>query len=353
MAQARSKSRHRDSNPICVKFYGTYTPRAWIRQFPGGVPKWGNCHFLLGTDAAEFDWLVVYNDLPRVHPEEVFLLPRERTILVTTEPSSIKAYGRAFTNQFGHVLTSQEPWALPHRNRIYSQPGLQWYYGLGENRLLSYDQMAADVPLSKRGLLSTVCSNKRQRHTLHGQRYRFTEELKKRIPHLEIYGHGVREMDDKAEAIAPYKYHIAVENHRAPHHWTEKLADVFLGAALPFYCGCTNLAEYFPEESFIPIDINDAAGAAAIIETAIREGEYEKRLPYILEARRRVLEEYNIFAVLSREIEQRHRDHATCMDPIRILSRRRLRVLNPHIAVGHLLEKLWARVRTAGTRLTT
>ena len=336
--------------PIRVKFYGTYNPHAWIRQFPGQVPAWGNCRFLLDTDAAGFDWLVVYNDLPRTHPEEIFSLPRDRSILVTTEPSAIKVYGRAFTNQFGHVLTSQEPWALPHRNRIYSQPALQWYYGLGREHLLSYDQLAASVPHDKPRLLSTVCSSKRQRHTLHNRRYEFTQELKKRIPELEIYGHGVREMDDKAEAIEPYKYHLAIENHIAPHHWTEKLSDVFLGAALPFYCGCPNAAEYFPAESFIAVDIDDVAGAAAIIEKAIRDNEYEKRLPAVLEARRRVLEEYNIFAVLSREIERRHDADAPPLPPVRISSRRRLRMLNPHIALRQLLEKLQSRLQNRAAR---
>ena len=120
---------------------------------------------------------------------------------------------------------------------------------------------------------------------------------------------------------------------------------MFLGAALPSYCGCPDAAEYFPAESFIPIDIEDVEGAAAIIQQAIRNNEYEKRLSRILEARRRVLEEYNIFAVLSRAIEQRHDADAPRLPPTRILSRRRLRVLNPQIAVGQLFEKLRSRLR--------
>ena len=51
--------------------------------------------------------------------------------------------------------------------------------------------------------------------------------------------------------------HIAVENHIAPHHWTEKLSDSFLGYCLPFYIGCPNAADYFPEQSFIGLDIED------------------------------------------------------------------------------------------------
>ncbi|HSH96544.1 MAG TPA: hypothetical protein VK968_20515, partial [Roseimicrobium sp.] len=57
-------------------------------------------------------------------------------------------------------------------------------------------------------------------------------------------------------------------------------------------------------ESYISIDINDVKGAAAVIKQAIADNEYEKRLPFIKEARRRVLEEYNMFAVVSALVRQ-------------------------------------------------
>ena len=210
------------SKKIHVKFIGTYGDQRWLRQFPGNVPVWGGCEFILDPVASEYDWLVVYNDLPSKLGEESLPCPREQTVLVTTEPSSIKAYGNAFTSQFGCVLTSQPAWALPHRSRIYSQPALQWFYGMGRQRLVSYDEMAANPPLAKSRLISTVCSTKQQRHTLHHRRYRFTQELKKRIPGLDIFGHGVRPMDDKAESLDPYKYHVAIDLHK------EKGRDLFL-----------------------------------------------------------------------------------------------------------------------------
>ena len=43
------------------------------------------------------------------------------------------------------------------------------------------------------------------------------------------------------------------------------LPDAFLGYTLPFYHGCPNANEYFPPESFIPIDINDLDRTADII----------------------------------------------------------------------------------------
>jgi hypothetical protein len=327
-----------------VKFIGTYGDQRWLRQFPGNRPVWGHCEFVLDPEAEEYDWLVVYNDLPP-HVKEVDLpCAQEQTILVTTEPSSIKAYGSAFAAQFGYVLTSQPEWALPHRNRIFSQPALQWFYGMGSERLISYDEMTAHPPLEKTRLISTVCSIKQQKHTLHHKRYQFTQELKKRIPELDIFGHGVRPMADKAESLDAYRYHVAIENFIGRHHWTEKLSDPFLGATLPFYCGCPNASDYFPEESFIPIDINDVDGAREIIRKAMRDQEYEKRLPYILEARRRVMEQYNIFAVLSREIEARSTAAGQSSAMGTILSRRLLRKRSPAVSLQHFYEKCRLRI---------
>jgi hypothetical protein len=329
-----------------VKMIGTVKqPKTWLRQFPGGRPIWGRCEFLFDPAAREYDWLVVYNDLPDVcGHEERLACPGRHTILTTTEPSTIKAYGNAFTAQFGHVLTSQADWALPHPSRIFSQPALQWFYGLGRERLLGYDEMFARPPLEKSKELSTVCSTKRMRHTLHSRRYAFTWALKKTIPQMDVYGLGVRPMADKAEALAEYQYHLAIENFIGEHHWTEKLSDVFLGAALPFYAGCPNAGDYFPEESFIPIDLRDVEGAGEIILRAIRDDEYRKRLPYILEARRLVFEKHNIFAVLSREIERRHASAGGGGDGGSILSRRLLRRKNPWIAVHHVWEKSRLRI---------
>ncbi len=334
----------KEQAPIRVKLMTRPDARVWLRQFPGQIPRWGRCEFIFDHDERDYDWLVVYDDLPRQgderHPtrEERLACPTQHTLLVTTEPSNIKSYGSRYTRQFGHVLTSQEDWALPHPNRIYSQPALQWYYGIGETSTIDYDHMVSHPPTEKTELFSTVCSSKQQTHTLHQRRYNFTQALKAFVPDMEIFGHGVRWMDDKSESLDPYRYHLAIENYMGQHHWTEKLSDSFLGLTLPFYCGCTNAADYFPKESFIALDINDVAGSAKTIQDTIRNDEYSKRLPYIKEARRRVLEEYNLFSVLANLIEKRH---SPCNEEAHnvILSRRAMQKKSLSNSIIHLYEK--------------
>lgn len=320
-----------------------------VRRFPGGNPVWGRCQFLFDINEQDYDWLVVYDELPVLAGERVGMwresLPcsRDHTLLVTVEPSSIKCYGRLYTRQFGHVLTSQEPWALAHPHAVYSQPALMWFYGR-DGEVGSWDRMVQHPPEAKTQDVSTVCSSKQQKHTLHYQRYQFVQELKQWLPQMEVYGHGVRPMDDKSEALDAYRYHVAIENHVCQHHWTEKLSDAFLGNTLPFYYGCPNAADYFPEDSFIPIDLSDPAAVAERIKQAIRDGEYEKRLPAIREARRLVLEEYGFFAVVSRMIEERHHDGPR-LPGGEILSRRGIR----KASLSNLLVDLWEKY-TRGLR---
>lgn len=319
--------------------------RTWLRQLPDGRPCWDRCEFLFDPEARDYDWLVVYNDLPRRGGGmEPLACPREHTLLVTTEPSSIKAYGEAYAAQFGCVLTSQEAWALPHPDRIYSQPALHWFYGIGAGHVVSYSRLAAAQPPDKTRDISMVWSGKAQRHTLHNRRAEFMRRIRAALPGLDVYGRGAHPLDDKAEALDAYRYHIAIENHIGPHHWTEKLADPFLGFTLPFYHGCPNAAEYFPPESFIPIDIGDFDGALATIVRAIENHEYEKRLPSIVEARRRVLEEYNFFAVVACEIAKRHAPRSAGTVPATLYSRHGLRKKHPLLRLHQAYEVVRARI---------
>ena len=335
---------------IRVKVVGLLPTRWWMHQFPGNVPQWDGCEFIFDSACRAYDWLVVNNEVPshggsgRGVGFEDLACPPAHTMLTTTEPSSIKIYGRAYTGQFGCVLTSQEEWALPHRDRIFSQPALHWFYGVGTSRETAFDEMIAHPPVDKTRPLSMVYSGKRQWHTLHRRRHNFMQHMIVAFPDIDLYGRGATPLDDKAEALDPYRYHIAIENFIGEHHWTEKLADAFLGLTLPFYCGCPNAADYFPPDSFIPIDIDKPEEAVRIITRAIQRNEYERRLPSLHKARRLVLYEYNFFAVVAREIRKRHDPSLGSSGNATIYSRHALRKRTPGNALRDGYEKTRARI---------
>lgn len=313
--------------------------QVWLRQFPHGLGIWGGCRFVFDPETTAYDWLVVYDDLPCLAKErfstrrEVLACPRENTLLITTEPVTVKTYNATFLGQFGHVLTSQEQAVVRHPNARFSQPGLRWFYGIGRDGYRTYDQMKATKPPHKTHIISTVCSSKQQRHTLHNLRYHFTKQLRDALPELDHFGRGVQSIDDKAQALDPYKYHLTIENHVCEHHWTEKLSDPFLGYCLPIYCGCPNAHDYFPKESYISIDLFDIKKSYDIIRNALDNNEYNKRLPAIIEARRLVLDEYNIFALVSKFIEEKNVSRSSIGREV-ISSRRMMRIKYPFRHLG-------------------
>ncbi len=329
--------------PVRIKFISRVKLPDWnigndyLRRFPNREPIWDNCEFIFDRDCRDYDWLAVYDDLPRDRPEEILACSRQNTLLLTGEPSSITRYGKRFLAQFGHVLTSQEPHAIHHPSLIHRQPGLLWYYG-GPDHRGNYDWLKTVTPPEKTKSISCVCSTKAMGHTLHSQRLAFVRRLMDGdLPQLDVWGYGIRHLDNKADAIDPYKYHLAIENHSCDHHWTEKLADAFLGFSLPIYYGCTNLNKYFPPESYIWIDMRDPGRALATIRETLASDPYDKRLPAITEARRRVIEEYATFPQLARTISARHSTSAPTSGS-RILGRRKFRSRHPVRATCDLIE---------------
>lgn len=322
---------------------------AWRRQLPDDSPVWGNCAFVFDPLARDYDWLVVYDRFPSVSGErfslwsEQLACPAENTLFITVEPSSIKSYEPVFLNQFGHVLTGHEDWSIRHPGIIRSQPALRWFYGNGGEHIKTLDQMKAEQPITKSLGIATVCSSKQQKHTLHQKRYEFTQKLKQAIPELDVFGHGVRPLRDKAEAVDLYRYHIAIENHRCDHHWTEKVSDAFLGWSLPLYYGCTNLKEYFPPDSFVDIDIEDLPATISLIRALLESGEYEKRLPAIVQARDLVLNHYNLFAVVADLVEGKTRPEPHHPKSTVIHSRHALRKSSVSNALSYTIQSLRRR----------
>lgn len=273
----------------------------FINQLPTGNPTLGSCIFTFNPLAEKYDWLVVIDDIANIIPHRIEKLncPKENTILVTTEPSSITRYGRAFAKQFQYLITNQPEEILPHPNALRSQTGNVWFYGKSYNEIISME-----VP-KKDKIISTVCSSKQQGHTFHKMRFHFTQKLQDVFKEMDRFGKGYRWIERKADAIDRYKFHICIENHIGKHMWTEKLADTFLGYAVPIYCGCPNVYDYFPKDSIIQIDITEPEKAVEIIKKVIStEGEYERRLDAIVEARHRVIEKYNLFAMINEIVEK-------------------------------------------------
>jgi len=153
-------------------------------------------------------------------------------------------------------------------------------------------------PFQKNKLMSIIYSDKKFTDG-HVKRHEFVRLLKAHFgDEVDIFGRGFRFVPDKGDAIVDYKYHIVIENSVFPHYWTEKLADAFLGWSLPIYYGCPNIADYFDLDSLVTIDIELPKQSILKIEKIIEENSWDKRLSHIAEARRRILDDYNLFPMI-------------------------------------------------------
>ena len=197
-----------------------------------------------------------------------------------------------------------------HKNKIYEN-WLTWYIGIIVEKKnnqhvfqkkinLNYDQLVKMQCPNKTNRISLILSNKNFSDG-HKKRIKFVENLSK-LPiakFIDIFGHGYNDIPDKWDALAPYKYHLVLENSIQPDYWSEKLADAFLSFSLPIYYGCPNIYDYFSKDSLVTLDINNMNSSVKQLQYLIDHEEYyEQRIQEILISRDRILNEYNIFNLM-------------------------------------------------------
>lgn len=275
----------------------------WQRQMPGDDCVWGTTQYVIDVEPQGVpDWLVVYEGWSQ--GELRTKVPRSRRIVITGEPESFHRYQPKFLDQFGHVITTQR--GIRHPGVIHSQVAVNWFAGVrfgGPNgpylpALCFSDFVAGNPPKSK--LCSVVCSTKAVTRG-HRRRLAFVEQLKAALgDQIDVYGRGFREISDKDEALADYRFHIALENSSNLDYWTEKLADPFLRGCFPIYSGCSNVADYFPEGSYLSIDIGRPKRAIEVIKSVLKSQIDHEHAADLAEAKHRVLWEHNVFALLER-----------------------------------------------------
>jgi hypothetical protein len=198
--------------------------------------------------------------------------------------------------------------SINHPNAIFRQQALPWMVGgrfIAESKRWEkqfskdYDELMHLAAYPKDKLISIILSRKTFTEG-HAKRMAFVQKLKEYFGEdLDVFGVDICEIADKWDGIARYRYHLALENSACEDYWTEKLSDAYLAGSYPFYFGCPNIADYFPEQGFTRIDVNDFDASLEKIKEAIEHQAYEKAIPVLLTAKELVLTKYNLFAVVS------------------------------------------------------
>lgn len=261
-----------------------------MRQTPGSSGIWNSVRFTT-EPVRECDLLLILNN--RMKEGVTVKCPSDRIWVLMQEP-----YVRGHSDwmveglDYASLVLTHYPVAGRSTHRK-SQPALAWHVNQ------TFDSLAeADVP-PKTGQLSWVVGNAAEIPG-HFKRLNLLRHIREsqELP-IDLYGRAVRPVEDKWDALAPYRYSLAIENTSSPDYWTEKLADCFLSWTVPIYYGCPNLEAYFPKESFIRIEIDDPARAVERIGAVMRDDDWQRRLSALKEARDRVLHRYQLFPYIS------------------------------------------------------
>lgn len=271
-----------------VRVIKNWSSSTFFQQTPKGEGHWNGVQFTQ-DNIENCDYIIVLNYSPfkiKIH------CPPEHVWCVIQEPPNeyFKPLHQA-DKIYSRVFTQDE--SLKGSRYIHSHPVLPWHIKK------TYDQLICLKAPEKTKILSWITTNK-SNFLGHRQRMKFLERITPKVE-FDLYGRGFAEIPDKWEGLGPYKYSLAIENYSCRNYWTEKLADCFLTYTVPVYYGCTNLKDYFPDGSYIPIDIKDADSADKINKLLIKDS-WKKRLPALIKARELVLNRYQFFPFMANKI---------------------------------------------------
>jgi len=260
---------------------------AWLKRYARGSDErfvyWDEFAFSV-DNLPECDALLIFNN-PSEKIETV--CPTENVIAFMMEPGVYAENPWMFKGlqQYASVYSPLDNAA----NTILSPGFLGWHV------LPDWPELSALPVPEKEKTLSCIAS-KLQQFMGHRLRLHFINTLKEEIPSIDFFGKGSNYIPDKMDGLLPYRYSLAIENTTAPYYFTEKITDCFLAYTVPIYYGCKNIGKYFPERSFILVDIEEPTKAIEKIRQVMEKDDWQQRVSALQEARDLVLNKYQPLA---------------------------------------------------------
>jgi len=221
-----------------------------------------------------------------------------KTILFRMEPNmdiNINIWGEEWTN----LKSDNFKFCGVHETHLNN---VEWHLSKTYNELISEN-------IIKNGeLLSTVISDKYS-DSGHMKRVDFIKFLETKDINIDVYGgnrfnwknyRGCLPYHKKDDALFPYKYTFNCENNEINNYCTEKLYDGILAECLVFYSGCPNVKDIIDDKAYIYLHLSNFEKDYETIKKAIKENLWEQRLPYIKEAKSKILNELQFFPRLKK-----------------------------------------------------
>ena len=272
---------------IKIERYFTYPDLK--RQTPNSSFQWKEFTFT-EENIDSCDYLVILE-----YPKADFSIavnPKNIIHICQEPPNEISKY-RQYANKKVNLIYNQ---LNIQQNNILSHGALPWHVDKDFDFLSS---LKVDS-LQKENKIVWVTSNQSSSKG-HQLRMNFLNQIKA-LPFVELYGRGIRPIDDKWEVLQNSKYAIAYENFQDDFYWTEKIMDCFLSYTMPIYFGCNAIADYFPKNSYIQIDPNDKH-SDLFLKEIVESKKWEENIEAIETARNLILQDYQLFPFLYNQIK--------------------------------------------------
>lgn len=270
--------------------------RRYACQTPGGAGCWGPLRLAKPGEVPALT--VVMEDLPDgMDPRQI---DPANTLFLSREPPWIRS-GKSWLGVPG----------LQGLDYSSSHQACVWWVRA------DYDALTRLEYPFKSKRLCTIVSGKRSAPG-HRLRLDFLRKLVEVHPtRIDVFGRGLEKeslgsawkgpVEDKLAAAFDYAYCLVLENGVLENYFTEKLADAMLSWCYPLYWGCPNLADFLPEDSFLPLDISDPIGSIWRVIDATNHPPSMVQREALGIAREQLLNRYNLWSTVQDAWERRIR----------------------------------------------
>ena len=253
--------------------------KEWSNLSPNGL-RWDNLE--LTYDDTDIDYYVIINKPikgAKFEPKKTIIFQMEPWINDETKNWGVKTWGNwaePDENKFLYVST--------HKKELNN---VQWWVNLPVN-----------IPKIRKNKVISVLSEK-SFDIGHELRINISKSSNK----IDVYGREnyhklenyIGTLKNKEDEYVNYKYCLVVENNNEKNYATEKIWDGILCECLCFYWGCSNLEEYIDSDAFIRLDKNDIDKSIKIIDNALKNDEWLKRIDTIKLMKNKIINKLGFF----------------------------------------------------------
>lgn len=265
-------------------------------------------HYKLYLNNGEWEGIIIDSSKPIDYyiiinyPNQYDYFEPKKTIIFQNEPILSRRHWKQ--------------WEMPNRNEfLYVYDIIKHKSITGWGLRLNYNELS-NLNLIKTKNLSTITSNLAlfDDHKLRLQFLKYIDDKieidvfgKIKTDNNSIYSPILGELQnykgslkDKEEGLFEYKYHFVSENSIEKNYFTEKIIDCILCESLCFYYGAPNIEKFIDNRAYIKIDINKPIQALETIKLAINNNEWEKRIKYIKEEKKKILNYWQMIPTIKR-----------------------------------------------------